>query len=238
VTGQTVNNEQQAYVDSPETIALVSGPDAAGAENGALAIRSRYRPGFTTPEGRRFDFISGRLDTRSKVEFTYGTAAARVKLTAGAGLWPAFWVLGTGRWPATGEMDVMENVGDPAWTNFAIHGPGYSGNTPFTSRKLFEPGAGITAWHVYSMDWTADAMVFKVDGHEEYRVTRDMVERRGAWAYDNAKFLIVNQALGGQYPRAVNKVEAPYSGLPAATVDLIKDDKAVMLVDWVRVTAN
>ena len=46
----------------------------------------------------------------------------------------------------------------------------------------------------------------------------------------------MNLALGGQYPQAVNKVAAPYLGLPQSTVDLITADKAVMLVDWVRVT--
>jgi beta-glucanase (GH16 family) len=236
VTGRTVNNEQQAYVDSTDTIAVGNGPETVGVENGALVIRARRRPGFKTPEGRTFDFISGRLESRSKFEFTYGTAAARIKLTSGAGLWPAFWALGTGRWPATGEMDIMENVGDPTWTNFALHGPGYSGNTPLVSRQHFKYGGDIAGWHVYSLDWTADALVFKVDGTEEYRVTRAMVEQHGQWAYDNPKFLIVNLALGGQYPQGVNKVTEPYPGLPQSTVDLIAADKAVMLVDWVRVT--
>ena len=70
VTGETVNREQQAYVDSLETIAIVSGDAAAGATGGALALRAHYRTGFKTRDGRSFDFISGRLDTRSKVEFT------------------------------------------------------------------------------------------------------------------------------------------------------------------------
>jgi beta-glucanase (GH16 family) len=236
VTGRTVNNEQQAYVDTTDTLTVGAGPETSGAEHGALVIRARRRPGFKTPEGRTFDFISGRLESRSKFEFTYGTAAARIKLTAGAGLWPAFWALGTGRWPDTGEMDIMENVGDPAWTNFALHGPGYSGNTPLVSRQRFPRGGDITGWHVYSMDWTADALVFKVDDVEEYRVTRATVERYGRWAYDNPKFLIVNLALGGQYPQSVNAVAQPYPGLPQSTVDLIAADKAVMVVDWVRVT--
>jgi hypothetical protein len=236
ITGRTVNNEQQAYVDSTDTIMVGEGSGTSGAENGALVIRARHRPGFKTPEGRAFDFISGRLESRSRFEFTYGTAAARIKLTAGSGLWPAFWALGAGRWPDTGEMDIMENVGDPTWTNFALHGPGYSGNTPLVSRQSFKQGGDITGWHIYSMDWTTDALVFRVDGNQEYRVTRSMVERYGRWAYDNSKFLIVNLALGGQYPQSVNKVAEPYVGLPQPTVDLIKADKAVMVVDWVRVT--
>ncbi|HWB29413.1 MAG TPA: glycoside hydrolase family 16 protein [Vicinamibacterales bacterium] len=238
VTGRTVNNEQQAYVDSPETIAIVSGDDAQGATNGALAIHARYRSGFTTPQGRTFDFTSGRLDTRSKMTFTYGTAAARVKLTAGQGLWPAFWALGDGPWPATGEIDIMENVGERDWTNVALHGPGYSGNTPLVARRPFPADNDITQWHVYSMDWTPDGFVFKVDDQPFYEVPKTKVETYGRWAYDNPKYLIVNLALGGQYPHAVNHVDTPYVGLPAATVDLIKADKAVMLVDWIRVTGR
>jgi beta-glucanase (GH16 family) len=238
VTGRTVNNEQQAYVDSDETIRLVTGADAQGASNGALEIRARSRPGFVTPEGRTFDFTSGRIDTRGKMSFTYGTAAARIKLTAAQGLWPAFWALGDGAWPATGEIDIMENVGERDWTNVALHGPGYSGNTPLVSRRPFPASNDITGWHIYSVDWTPDRLAFKVDDDLFYEVTKTAVEQYGRWAYDNPKHLIVNLAIGGQYPRAVNHVDAPYVGLPASTVDQIKADKAVMLVDWVRITPH
>ncbi len=111
VTGQTVNDEQQAYVDSAATVRLVTGAEAAGAHDGrALLLEPRWRPGFITPEGNRFDFVSGRLDSRDKLEFTYGTAAARIKLPAGPGFWPAFWALGDGAWPATGEIDIVTTL--------------------------------------------------------------------------------------------------------------------------------
>jgi beta-glucanase (GH16 family) len=236
VTGRTVNNEQQAYVDSPETIALLPG-DVEGASKGALAIRPRFRPGFTTPEGRRFDFISGRIDTRGRFAFTHGTASARIRLKAGAGLWPAFWILGTGRWPATGEIDVMEHVGEP-FTSVAIHGPGYSGNTPLVHRTPFDDPGGVEAWHVYAVDWSAAALAFSIDGREVYRATRSTIEQYGPWAFDNDKFLILNVALGGGYPHSVNHADAPYFGLPASTVDLIKAGGVQVLIDWVRVVSS
>jgi beta-glucanase (GH16 family) len=238
VTGRTVNDEQQAYVDSPEVVYLTRGADAAGAANGALVIQPRFRKGFTTPEGHAFDFISGRLDTRSKVTFTYGTAAARMRLAAGAGLWPAFWALGDGRWPDTGEIDVMENVGDPAWTSVALHGPGYFGDTPLVKRAALSHRRDASAWHVYSVDWTPDALVFKVDGGVVYRVTRAMVERYGRWAFDNPKHLILNLALGGNYPSKVNHVEAPYPGMPESTVKAIQHGDVKVVVDWVRITSS
>jgi beta-glucanase (GH16 family) len=227
VTGRTVNNEQQAYVDSRDVLYQA---------DGALVIQPRFREGFKTPEGRAFDFISGRIDTRSKVAFTYGTAAARMKLAAGAGLWPAFWALGDGRWPDTGEIDIMENVGESSWTSVALHGPGYFGDTPIVRRVPLTARRDVTAWHVYAIDWTRDLLVFRVDRREVYRVTRAMVERYGPWAFDNPKFLILNLALGGNYPASVNHAAAPYPGLPEATVRAIKSDEPKILVDWVRVT--
>jgi beta-glucanase (GH16 family) len=229
VTGRTVNNELQAYVDSPDVLSVAGG---------ALVIRPRFRPGFKTPEGRSFDFISGRIDTRGKVAFTYGTVAARMKLAAGAGLWPAFWALGDGRWPDTGEIDIMENVGDPGWTSVALHGPGYFGNTPLVKRAPLAGRHDATAWRVYLVEWTRDALVFKVDKREVYRVTREMVEKFGPWAFDNPKHLILNLALGGNYPAGVNKSGAPYPGLSQAAVSSIRNDEPRILVDWVRVTGR
>ncbi|MDB4883342.1 MAG: hypothetical protein JWL95_2108, partial [Gemmatimonadetes bacterium] len=234
--GPTYNDEQQAYVDDSTTLNAMSGVASEPGVNGVLRIRARSRPGFITPEGKRFDFVSGRMDTRGKVEFTYGTASARMRLPAGAGLWPAFWILGAGPWPATGEIDVMENVGDSSWTSVALHGPGYSGNTPIVRRSPFSAGQDATGWHVYAVDWEPDLLVFRVDDREIYRVTRAMTAPYGRWAFDNPKFLILNLALGGGYPRAVNGAASPYPGLPDATVQRIRTDSVAVLVDWVRVT--
>lgn len=236
VTGGTVNNEQQAYVDSSNTIFIAHGAAAEGAENGALVLQPRYAPGFTTKEGKKFDFISGRIDSRNKVEFTYGTASARIKLTEGSGLWPAWWVLGSGRWPESGEIDILEYVGEKDWASAAVHGPGYSGETPFVNRLYFPDNNDVTEWHVYAVDWTPDTLLFKYDGIPMFRVTRPMAEHFGKWVFDNSKFMILNFALGGAYPVKINGAKEPYHGIPASTVDLIKNNQSRMLVDWVKIT--
>lgn len=235
VTGLVVNNEQQAYIDSSTTVSCVPRPDAGADCEGALVIQPRFVPGFVTAEGNRFDFVSGRIDTRGKVELRHGTAAARIKLPAGPGVWPAFWALGSGRWPAAGEIDVMENVGDPEWVNAALHGPGYAGETPLVNRRYFGGPNDATAWHVYSVECRPDRIVFEVDGEVIYRVLRPMVEHYGTWVFDEPKYLILNVALGGAYPLKTNGVRSPYLGLPASTVERVRGNDVRMLVDWVRV---
>ncbi len=233
-----VNNEQQAYIDSSDTIELLPAGSVPGAQDGVLALRPVYRQGFETPSGRTTDFVSGRINTRDKFDFTYGTAAARIKMPDAQGVWPAFWMLGYGKWPGAGETDIMEYVGEADWTGVAMHGPGYSGETPLVNKQFFPSGTDVTDWHVYSVDWTPDSFVFRVDGRAIYRVTRPMVEHYGKWVYDDPQYLILNFALGGAYPAKTNGVEEPYPGLPAATVEKIRRQDVAMYVDWVRVTGR
>lgn len=235
LTGPVYNEEQQAYIDSAETVYTESG-QAEGA-NGALVIHPRYSPGFVTPQGNTFDFTSGRITTQGRVEFMYGSVAARMKFTSSPGLWPAFWAMGSDKpWPANGEIDIMENVGDPSWTNIALHGPGYSGDTPFVNKKSLPGDNDVTRWHIYSVDWRPEGLWFRTDGEVTYQVTRPMVEKFGPWAYDNHKFILLNCALGGAYPVSVNGIRSPYLGMSEATVQLIKDNCARVLIDWVKVT--
>lgn len=236
VTGNTFNNEQQAYVDSVLTIYTASGEAAGGAKN-ALVIHPRYSPGWVTREGNKFDFLSGRITSKDKVEFTYGTVAARIKLSSGAGLWPAWWMLGSkANWPQGGEIDIMENIGEADWANAALHGPGYSGETPFVDRQYFKAGQDVTDWHIYAVEWTPESLVFTYDGKPMFRITKTMVAHYGKWVFDDPQFLLLNFALGGGFPFKINGVKQPYYGLPQETVDKIKANECKMLVDWVRIT--
>ena len=192
ITGNIYNNEQQAYVDSSETIYIASENEVPGASRGALIIQPRYGVNFVSADGDRFDFISGRIDTREKFEFRYGSAAARIMLPPGAGLWPAFWILGYDRWPASGEIDVMEYVGEQDWVSSAVHGPDYFGEAGLVNKLYFPDSEDATTWHVYRVDWRPDNLIFSVDGRIAYRVTRQMTDFFGPWVFDNHKYLILN----------------------------------------------
>ena len=232
-TGRVVNDEQQAYVASQETIWFSEGE--LGANGPVLVLQPRFRPGFITDDGQRFDFISGRIDTRDHFSFRYGSASARIKLPKGAGVWPAFWAMGYGPWPQTGEIDIMEYVGESDWVSSAVHGPGYSGEGGLVNKLFFTGGNEATDWHTYTVNRRPDVMSFEVDGVVMYRVTRSMAEFFGSWQFEDEKFLILNVALGGTYPFKTNGVRAPYYGIGQDTVDRVGEDEVKVLVDWVRV---
>lgn len=244
VTGEnfgTVNQEQQAYVNSPETIYIDHDDAATGATNGALALHARSTPGFQAPDGNTYDFQSGRVNTKDKFEFTHGSYSARLKLPEGGtspGLWPAWWSLGANMdevgWPQNGEVDIMESVGEP-WTSVALHGPEYHGDTPIAGQQQFE-GMDPADWHTYKVDWTTDGFTFFVDDKQIYQITKAEMQQNGwTWVYDDPQFMILNFATGGQFPNGVNGVTEPYFGLPQESVDKIKAGNARYLVDWVRV---
>lgn len=235
ITGQVHNHEQQAYTDSPEILRLERGDETA---NGVLVIQPRYHKGYVTPSGDVFDLLSGRIHTRGKFEFTHAHLAARICIPQGAGLWPAFWALGSAEnWPACGEIDVMESVGEPDWVSAALHGPGYFGETPLVNKKYLPPANDATGWHVYGMRWQEDGFLFELDDQPLYRVTRPMVEFYGPWVFDQPKYLLLNLALGGVYPFKTNGIRSPYYGLPAETIRAIQNNEIQYKIDWVRVTA-
>ena len=228
-----VNEEEQAYVNSPDTIQFAQGLE--GADGGALVLRPIYRPRVDTNEERDADFLSGRVNTRGNFEFIYGRAEARIRLPDAPGVWPAFWLLADAPWPSEGEIDIMEYVGEAVWTGVALHGPGYSGDMGIADRQYFPEGTDVTDWHVYAAEWTPQGVEFFVDDRLTFRVPKTNVEFFGEWVFDNPQFVVLNFAVGGIYPKKINGIEEPYVGMPQETADRIAAGELAMEVDWVRV---
>jgi beta-glucanase (GH16 family) len=210
------NNEKEYYTDTPENIAL----------NGAgqLMIVARRAPGSLSCYYGPCRYTSAKITTRHKMERRGGRAEARIKLAVGQGLWPAFWMLGARcpeiPWPDCGEIDVIENKGSqPTITSSAVHGPGYSGNTPFAHTQTFARGT-IADFHIYAVEWDAEHVQFFVDGVPHYSVTRQQAEHFGRSILGEPFFLITNLAVGGHL-----------DGDPQSDAIF----PATMLVDYVRV---
>ncbi|MFE9996880.1 discoidin domain-containing protein [Streptomyces avermitilis] len=229
----SVNGESQAYVESTDNVRT---------ENGNLVLRAKYCKGCTRAGGGTYDFTSGRVDTNTRFDFTYGRVSARMKLPVGDGFWPAFWLLGSNvddpsvSWPASGETDIMENIGYSDWTSTALHGPGYSADGNIGARQTYPGGGTADQWHTYAVEWTPTTMRFTVDDRLVQETTRNKLEStRGQWVYDHNQYVILNLALGGAYPAGWNQVTSPYWGLPQTSVDKIAAGGVQAEVDWVRV---
>jgi beta-glucanase (GH16 family) len=229
----SVNGEAQAYVDSTDNIRT---------ENGALLLSAKHCKGCTQAGGATYDFTSGRIDTHTRFDFTYGKVSARMKLPVGDGFWPAFWLLGSDvddpsvGWPSSGETDIMENIGYADWTSTALHGPGYSADGNIGARQVYPGGGRADEWHTYAVEWTPTTMRFFVDDRLVQETTRNKLEStRGQWVFAHHQYVILNLALGGAYPAGWNKVTTPYWGLPQSSVDRIAGGGVRAEVDWVRV---
>ena len=199
--GTCHNNEQQYYI--PEAIAQ------DGSVDGNLIITTKRITQPVTNGGICYvglcSFTSGRLDTQGKLSFKYGFIEARIKMPAGSGNWPAFWMLGDNinqvGWPYSGEMDIVEIHSDrPTITTSATH---FSvTDTPSTccsnARFVYdevEVGVNVSSdYHTYAISWLPNSISYYFDGRLVGNTTPSRVS--GKWAFNEKFFLILNNAVG------------------------------------------
>ena len=214
------NNEKEYYTNAPENISLNG--------EGQLRIVARSAPAGLTCYYGACRYTSAKVTTRGKVLVAPGRVEARIKLPAGQGLWPAFWMLGHTHpatpWPACGELDIMENKGSqPSTTSSAVHGPGYSGATPFAHAQSLIAGTFSDGFHLFAVEWNSAHVRFYIDDVAHYGITRSALERYGRSILDQPFYLIINLAVGGHF-----------DGDPQSDAIL----PATMLVDYVRAYAR
>jgi beta-glucanase (GH16 family) len=220
VNGAPFNHELEYYTNRPDNLML----DGAG--DLVITARSEY---FVDPSGvtSTQPYTSGRLDTLGHVEPQYGRIEARIKLPAGKGLWPAFWLLGKNfgsvGWPACGEIDILEMRGSaPNAITGSLHGPGYADTTPFSGDFTLPSGTFADAFHVFALEWTAEGMRWLVDEQPfGSRTPQGLTNQYSTWIFDQPMYIILNLAVGGIY-----------DGDPSASTPM----PAQMLVDYVKVS--
>lgn len=190
---------------------------------GHLAVNA-VRQTYTGADKITRHWTSARLDSMGRWSFTTGTLAVRLKLPAGAGMWPAFWLQGTNLtkvgWPDNGEIDVVEALGGRNAVYQSVHGPngtakGYAHSVINTAPK----GTSISsAYHVFSVTRAPNKMIFRIDGAQTGSFTPADLKTGERWAFNGPMFMTLNLAVGG------------WPGAPSAATP----SPSSLLVDWIR----
>lgn len=206
------NNELQTYTSNSENVEV---------QNGLLVITAR--------ESNSGGYTSARIKTQGLFEQQYGRFEARIRLPQGKGLWPAFWLLGNdcdvNPWPACGEIDIMEYLGNkPTITFGSAHGPNFSGEDSISKEYELTNDRFDTGFHVFGIEWTPNQINYYVDDVLYQTITPETVaeetEGEGTWVFDNSFYIIMNVAVGGNLPGSPN-------------VNTVFPQR--MLVDYIRV---
>jgi len=173
-------------------------------QDGNLVIAAA-KDTFTSSDGVSRDYTSARLKTANHFSQAYGRFEARIKIPTGKGVWPAFWMLGdnidAAGWPTCGEIDIMENIGsEPNKNHGSMHGPEYSGGSALTAVFTLPSGNFSDHFHLFAMEWEPATVRFYVDDKLYSTQTSKNVPQGGKWVFDHPFFILLNVAVGGDFP--------------------------------------
>jgi beta-glucanase (GH16 family) len=196
------NNEAQYYTSRGDNAVVI---------NGVLKINLKKEAYSGS------NYTSARLLTKDKFSFKYGKVEARAKLPAGGGTWPAIWMLGsnigTVGWPACGEIDIMEHLGNDLNRIYTtLHYPGRSGGNANGSSRVISNAT--TEFHIYSLEWSPTEIKISVDDQVIHTVANT-----ASLPFNQNFFIICNVAMGGNFGGVID---------PNVT-------SATMEIDYIRV---
>jgi len=182
------NNELQWYVKAGYAPTASIRPWSV--KDGALHITAeRAAPQIKAMFAK--EYTSGMINSFHQFSQRYGYFEIRMRLPAGKGFWPAFWLLPVP--DKSQEIDIVEFIGDQPHTfHNAVHS--HATGILKTIGNSHQTGGDLTRdYHTYGMDWQADKIIFYFDRTRIFEVTTpsDM---------HDPMYTIVNLAVGGDWP--------------------------------------
>ncbi|WP_026777027.1 family 16 glycosylhydrolase [Polaribacter sp. Hel_I_88] len=190
------NGEIQHYTDRMDNSYI---------SNGTLKILAKKET-YTNNNNVTKNYTSARLN--SKYAFTYGKVEIRAKMPFGVGTFPALWMLGqnitetggywatshgTTPWPDCGEVDIIEHWGDNQdFVQSALHNRSSFGGTVNKGGQRITNAS--TEFHVYTLEWNEDKMIFSVDGKVHYTYNPSIKNIQN-WPYNAPQYLLFNVAI-------------------------------------------
>jgi beta-glucanase (GH16 family) len=189
-------------------------PENASCKNGKLVIEAKkvsqpnplYVAGSKDWRTNRdsIQYTSACLITKGLHSWQYGRFIMRARIDISNGLWPAWWTLGLHkRWPANGEIDIMEYYRNTLLANIAC-----LRKEPYTpewfSNRFNMDSLGGKKWasqfHVWKMDWNENFIALYVDDHLLNKVPLDSLVNKDGSGFNPFKqphYMLLNLAVGG-----------------------------------------
>jgi len=170
-------------------------------DNNHLVIQAKNDP------FNGFQYTSTRMITKDKFDFKYGRVDIRAVLPEGQGIWPALWMLGsnfqTVGWPACGEIDIMELVGNaPGKVHGTMHWRDSNGQHSQYGGDISLPSGKFSdEFHVFSIIWDSNSIRWLMDD-QQYHVADTSPNSLSEFQGDF--FFIFNVAVGGNWPGSPN----------------------------------
>lgn len=169
-------------------------------------------------------YITGGVQSKGNFSFKYGKIEVCALLDKGKGSWPAIWMMPEksfyGGWPTSGEIDIMEQLNFDSFFYQTVHTnyidiQNHKDVPEYSSTARFKEGE----YNVFGLEWYPDRLDFYINGSKTFSYPR--VEGKGSdqWPFDQEFYIILNQALGGNWVGSITDSDLPVE----------------MLVDWVRV---
>ena len=207
------NNELENYTSRQQNVFV---------SDGMLVIEARQESYSGS------NYTSARMISQGLQEFQYGHIDIRAKLPVAKGMWPAIWMLGSNisqvNWPACGEIDIMELVGQyPSRCTSTLHWANNAGDDTYKNKDYTLLSSDFSQqFHVFSADWQKDTVSFSVDGNPFLTISNSDIAPYNN-PFNSPFFFIMNVAVGGNWP-----------GPPDNTTAFPQR----MFVDYVRVFAK
>jgi beta-glucanase (GH16 family) len=188
-------------------------PDNAWCEKGFLIIEGRkeLKPNPTYVKAsnnwrtsrENIEYTSSSINTSGKHSWKYGRFVMRGKIDISSGLWPAWWTLGVdGKWPANGEIDIMEYYRKQLLANIAFSSADHKAE--WYSNRFSIDSIGGANWaskfHIWRMDWDENAVSLYLDDQLLNKVeTNKLVNKDGSNInpFKQPHFMLLNLAIGG-----------------------------------------